>query len=253
MRLDYKALEQIRNYTPEKIYDEILNSISVSTYTSFSDCINHIYFQINISYNSWVCDFMPFSSKLRQYFKKERRYHTIETPKINWRLCEEYIKENETKVQNDMSIFLEQAKQEISFKKGEIIKLIEKRKKQIFRSKKVTEKSQSKKQELMKKMASVLLGLGYQVSKVVSKGYYYEISVSERQVADKYHKYIESEKNIKFATIEVKINTKSYSIGIKLQTTGQIGCLYEDFIKMEEKITVEYNKLVKALEKIKED
>jgi hypothetical protein len=153
------------------------------------------------------------------------------------KIIEKYKKQIELEKSNLKILF----QKHLQNNKEELMKILNKRIKQVETQSKRKEKNDKEKSNKLQQMGDILLELGYQVSKVVGgSGYYGDYYVKNRKVNDKYHKYIETEsKNIKFATIEVKINQQDYKIGFKVETIGQIGCDFEELEKVYNKLKTE--------------
>ena len=117
---------------------------------------------------------------------------------------------------------------------SEKIPIIKKRLQQIDNQNKKKEENQAKKKESMQKCEQILKSNGFQVSKVHIGWNGYETRSYERSLPDKWHKYLDTNgmPNVKFATVEVKINLTDIKFGVKMETRGQIGCEIEEFEKI---------------------
>lgn len=132
--------------------------------------------------------------------------------------------------------------------KDKILKLFEKRLKQLEQNKINKEQRQKERSKQLSDSSKILNKLDYVVSKSFSSSHH-GISVNERKVPDKYHKYINTEKytNIKFASVEVKVLKSGYKLGCKIETKGQIGCSFEELTEVYKLIEKEYTVLNKEL------
>jgi len=162
---------------------------------------------------------------------------------VEYNKCDKIYKRNKIRIDYKALEISTMFKEHLKDNEECIKKLLDARLKQLKRQQEKKQKNNDEKMDRLRKFNKELTELGYDISKVVS-GYYSK----DREVPDKYHKYIETDSNnIKFATVEVKINKDDYKIGFKLETKGQIGCTFEELSDIYKKLDIERQKLEDAL------
>lgn len=132
-----------------------------------------------------------------------------------------------------------------------LVKEIAKRRKAILNSYKSSEESSVERKDKYLLYGKVLADNGFKLSKVANFEYNrWEYHITERKIPNKWHKYIEVGNNIKFATIEVLVTKNRVNIGVKLETTGQIGCCISAFKEAAERLEQEYHKIKAIIEAV---
>ena len=150
---------------------------------------------------------------------------------------------NKDEIEKYKKLLKEKLQENISKNKDKIEKILLNRQKELDKQKEKREQAQVEKDKMLNKTSDYLESNGYICSKVYSSNHH-GVYVSDRINKNKFHKYIKNDSNnIKFATIEVKILKEDIKIGVKLETKGEIGCSFEEFEMLYNKIKIEVENL----------
>lgn len=200
----------------------------------------HVYF----SYDS-MGNFMTGSLRDKLLIPKTEYKIDVEKDYSGFDSYSRITEDYKSEIEKCYEMLIKELRDNISNNKSKIEKLINNRLSQLEKQKHKTMENQAKKSQQLKSITDKITSQGFQCSKVYSSNHH-GTTVKDRNIADKFHKYIINDsKNIRFATVELKVNKDNIKIGVKLETRGEIGCSFEEFEDMYFKIKDEVDKLIK--------
>ena len=251
MGLNYnKILDYLGSNTNEQIADFLMSKVIITTYERFNKEGNFVCFRYNFPYYDMV------NSKVESLFKTIKiddiSISFIPVSDGSSSFSSKKDKETQDKITLktiELNTELKQSWEDTNIR-SKLLPLIEKRRQELIRNSKKLGKSNNEYKDKLASYGKVLLDNGFKVSKVANFEYNnWDYYVTERKIPNKWHKYIEvAGKNIKFATVEVLLTKNNYKVGVKLETTGQIGCELVDMEIVISKIKEEYEIIKPLLE-----
>ena len=257
LMINYERVNELLKYSDEELVDILIGDVKIThTFTKLRE-INEAKVTLYAHYDSSKLGFYDIATPSMRVLCINQNYTKIEDVILyvatvsTSRWCYDLAQSSLDTIARAKEILASKYKVYLESIRPNLLEMMAKRRKQLIRQSKGSSKNAQVKKELLELYGKVLLDNGFQVSKIANFEYdrwnYY---VTERRIPDKWHKYISVGANIKFATVECRITQKSYKLGIKLETTGQIGCDIEALNKAYKELVCLHEEIRNKLDNI---